>query len=143
MKNRKLRDLEVTELGFGCMNIAWAYGNAPSKSDAIKLIRAAYDEGIRFFDTAEIYGPHISESITGEALKSVRNEIKIATKFGFNIDFDTAQLKGGLTSDPKHIKKAVEFMLKRLQTDRIDLLYQHRIDPHIPIEEVAGAEATW
>jgi aryl-alcohol dehydrogenase-like predicted oxidoreductase len=138
---RKLGSLEVTELGFGCMNIAWAYGNAPAKADALKLIRNAYDQGIRFFDTAEIYGPHISERITGEALKAVRKDVVIASKIGFDIDFETAQLKGGLNSNPKHIKQAVDFMLKRLQTDYINLLYQHRVDPNVPIEDVAGAMA--
>lgn len=138
MKTRKLGSLEVTELGFGCMNIAWAYGNAPSRDDAMKLIRAAYDQGIRFFDTAEIYGPHISERTTGEALKSVRKEVVIASKIGFDIDFETAKMKGGLNSKPEHIKQAVDYMLKRLQTDYIDLLYQHRVDPTVPIEDVAG-----
>src|SRR5688572_22678737 len=136
---RKLGSLEVTELGFGCMNIAWAYGNPPTKKDAIKLIRAAYEEGVRFFDTAEIYGPHTSERITGEALKPFRKDVVIASKIGFDIDFETAQMKGGLNSDPKHIKQAVDYMLKRLQTDYIDLLYQHRVDPTIPIEDVAGS----
>jgi aryl-alcohol dehydrogenase-like predicted oxidoreductase len=138
LAKRKLGSLEVTELGFGCMNIAWAYGNPPAKEEAIKLIRAAYEQGLRFFDTAEIYGPHISEKITGEALKPVRNEVVIATKIGFDIDFETAQIKGGLNSKPQHIKQAVDFMLKRLQTDHIDLLYQHRVDPEVPIEDVAG-----
>jgi len=141
MKTRKLGALEVTELGFGCMNIAWAYGNPPSREDSVKLIRKAYEEGIRFFDTAEIYGPHISESITGEALKAYRNEVVIASKIGFDIDFNTGQMKGGLNSRPDHIKQAVDYMLKRLQTDRIDLLYQHRVDPTVPIEDVAGAMA--
>jgi aryl-alcohol dehydrogenase-like predicted oxidoreductase len=136
---RKLGSLEVTELGFGCMNIAWAYGDAPAKEDAIKLIRGAYEEGVRFFDTAEIYGPHISEKTTGEALKPFRKDVVIASKIGFDIDFETAQLKGGLNSKPQHIKEAVDNMLKRLQTDHIDLLYQHRVDPEVPIEDVAGA----
>lgn len=141
MNTRKLGNLEATELGFGCMNIAWAYGNAPDKEDSIKLIRQAYEEGVRFFDTAEIYGPHISERITGEALKPWRNEVVIASKIGFDIDFETGQMKGGLNSKPEHIKQAVDYMLKRLQTDRIDLLYQHRVDPNVPIEDVAGAMA--
>ena len=141
LTKRKLGSLEVTELGFGCMNIAWAYGNPPSKEDAIKLIRAAYDEGYRFFDTAEIYGPHISERTTGEALKDFRKDVVIASKIGFDIDFETGQMKGGLNSKPEHIKQAVDFMLKRLQTDHIDLLYQHRVDPEVPIEDVAGAMA--
>ena len=138
MAKRKLGSLEVTELGFGCMNIAWAYGNSPGKEDAIKLIRNAYEQGIRFFDTAEIYGPHISERTTGEALKPFRKEVVIGSKIGFDIDFETAQMKGGLNSKPQHIKEAVDFMLKRLQTDYIDLLYQHRVDPEVPIEDVAG-----
>lgn len=141
LAKRKLGSLEVTELGFGCMNIAWAYGNPPSKENAIKLIRSAYDEGIHFFDTAEIYGPHISERTTGEALKSVRQDVVIASKIGFDIDFETAQMKGGLNSKPEHIKQAVDHMLKRLQTDYIDLLYQHRVDPQVPIEDVAGTFA--
>lgn len=141
LEKRKVGALEVTELGFGCMNIAWAYGNAPSKEDSIKLIRGAYDQGVRFFDTAEIYGPHISEKITGEALKSVRNDVVIASKIGFDIDFQTGQMKGGLNSKPEHIKHAVDHMLKRLQTDCIDLLYQHRVDPEVPIEDVAGTMA--
>ena len=140
-KKRKLGTLEVTELGFGCMNIAWAYGNPPTKAQATQLIRSAYEQGIRFFDTAEIYGPHISETTTGEALKSVRKEVVIASKIGFDIDFQTAQMKGGLNSKPQHIKQAVDFMLKRLQTDYIDLLYQHRVDPQVPIEDVAGTMA--
>lgn len=138
---RKLGSLEVTELGFGCMNIAWAYGNPPSRQDAIQLIRNAYEQGARFFDTAEIYGPHSSELITGEALTPYRNEVVIASKIGFDIDFATGQMKGGLNSKPQHIREAVDYMLKRLQTDHIDLLYQHRIDPTVPIEDVAGTMA--
>jgi aryl-alcohol dehydrogenase-like predicted oxidoreductase len=141
MQNRKLGSLEVTELGFGCMNIAWAYGNPPGKEDAVKLIRSAYEQGVRFFDTAEIYGPHISERTTGEALKAFRKDVVIASKIGFDIDFESAQLKGGLNSKPEHIKQAVDYMLKRLQTDYIDLLYQHRVDPEVPIEDVAGTMA--
>lgn len=140
MKKRKLGKLEVTELGFGCMNIAWAYGGATPKKEAIQLIRHAYENGIRFFDTAEIYGPFYSEEAVGEALKPYRNEVVIATKFGFDID-PTSGVRGGLKSEPKHIKSAVERMLKRLQTDSIDLLYQHRVDPNVPIEDVAGAVA--
>ena len=141
LSKRKLGSLEVTELGFGCMNIAWAYGNPPTKQDAVQLIRNAYEQGVRFFDTAEIYGPHISERLTGEALKAYRNEVVIASKIGFDIDFETAQMKGGLNSKPQHIKQAVDYMLKRVQTDYIDLLYQHRVDPEVPIEDVAGAMA--
>jgi aryl-alcohol dehydrogenase-like predicted oxidoreductase len=138
LAKRKLGSLEVTELGFGCMNIAWAYGNPPAKEDAVKLIRSAYEQGYLFFDTAEIYGPHISEKTTGEALKPFRKDVVIASKIGFDIDFETAQMKGGLNSKPQHIKQAVDYMLKRLQTDHIDLLYQHRVDPEVPIEDVAG-----
>jgi len=141
MRIRKLGSLEVTELGFGCMNIAWAYGNPPSRENSIKLIQQAYEEGIRFFDTAEIYGPHKSEEITGEALKPYRDEVVIASKIGFDIDFNTGEMKGGLNSKPGHIKQAVDHMLKRLQSDRIDLLYQHRVDPSVPIEDVAGTMA--
>jgi aryl-alcohol dehydrogenase-like predicted oxidoreductase len=138
LAKRKLASLEVTELGFGCMNIAWAYGNPPTKEEAVKLIRSAYEQGYRFFDTAEIYGPHVSERTTGEALKPFRKDVMIASKIGFDIDFETAQMKGGLNSKPEHIKQAVDYMLKRLQTDHIDLLYQHRVDPEVPIEDVAG-----
>ena len=141
LDKRKLGSLEVIELGFGCMNIAWAYGNPPTKENAIQLIRGAYEQGVRFFDTAEIYGPHISERTTGEALKDFRKDVVIASKIGFDIDFETGQMKGGLNSKPEHIKQAVDFMLKRLQTDYIDLLYQHRVDPEVPIEDVAGAMA--
>lgn len=139
MSMRKLGALDVTEMGFGCMNIAWAYGNPPSRENSIRLIRQAYESGIRFFDTAEIYGPHKSEEITGAALKPYRHEVVIASKIGFDIDFETGQMKGGLNSKPQHIKRAVDYMLKRLQTDHIDLLYQHRVDPEVPIEDVAGA----
>jgi len=141
LDKRKLGSLEVSEFGFGCMNIAWAYGNPPTKEAAVKLIRNAYEQGVRFFDTAEIYGPHISERTTGEALKPFRNDVVISSKIGFDVDFETAQMKGGLNSKPQHIKQAVDYMLKRLQTDHIDLLYQHRVDPEVPIEEVAGAMA--
>ncbi|HPG07141.1 MAG TPA: aldo/keto reductase [Saprospiraceae bacterium] len=141
IRTRKLGELEVTELGFGCMNIAWAYGNLPRREDSIQLIRIAYEAGIRFFDTAEIYGPHKSEEITGEALKPYRNEVVIASKIGFDIDFNTGEMKGGLNSRPEHVKQAVDYMLKRLHTDYIDLLYQHRVDPQVPIEDVAGAMA--
>jgi aryl-alcohol dehydrogenase-like predicted oxidoreductase len=140
MKKRKLGRLEVTELGFGCMNIAWAYGGPTPKEKAIAIIRKAYEGGIRFFDTAEVYGPFYSEEIVGEALKPFRNEVVIATKFGFEVDPIT-QERRGLNSQPKYIKANVERMLKRLQTDHIDLLYQHRVDPNVPIEDVAGTVA--
>src|SRR6202050_5242142 len=134
MKTRKLGTLEVSELGFGCMNLATNYGVAAPIDDAIRVIRDAHNKGVTFFDTAEVYGPYTSETLVGGALESVRNEVKIATKFGFNLTSE-----GGLDSRPPHIKWAVEVCLKRLRTDRIDLFYQHRVDPQVPIEEVAGA----
>lgn len=137
MKKRKLGSLEVTELGFGCMNIAWAYGGPTPKDKAVALIRSAYEQGIRFFDTAEVYGPFYSEEMVGEALKPFRNEVVIATKFGFEVDPFT-QERRGFNSRPEYIRENVERMLKRLQTDHIDLLYQHRVDPNVPIEDVAG-----
>lgn len=139
-KKRKLGSLEVTELGFGCMNIAWAYGQPTDKKKAIEIIRKAYESGITFFDTAEVYGPFYSEEIVGEALAPYRNEIVIATKFGFEVD-PVTQERRGLNSRPEYIKQNVERMLKRLQTDHIDLLYQHRVDPNVPIEDVAGTVA--
>ncbi|MCC6542696.1 MAG: aldo/keto reductase, partial [Flavobacteriales bacterium] len=120
------------------MNIAWAYGPSTGKDASIALVRKAYESGIRFFDTAEIYGPFISEQIVGEALEPYRNEVVLASKIGFDIDFETGE-QHGLNSKPDHIKLVVDDMLKRLRTDRIDLLYQHRVDPQVPIEDVAGA----
>jgi aryl-alcohol dehydrogenase-like predicted oxidoreductase len=134
MKTRKLGTLEVSELGFGCMNLATNYGNAAPIDDAIKVIRDAHSKGVTFFDTAEVYGPYTSETIVGGALEPFRNQVQIATKFGFDLTE-----KGGLNSRPEHIKWMVDGSLKRLRTDYIDLLYQHRVDPHVPIEEVAGA----
>ena len=134
MKTRKLGTLEVSELGFGCMNLATNYGNAAPIDDAIKVIREAHSKGVTFFDTAEVYGPYTSETIVGGALEPFRNEVQIATKFGFDLTE-----KGGLNSRPEHIKWMVDGSLKRLRTDHIDLLYQHRVDPNVPIEEVAGA----
>ena len=134
MKTRKLGTLEVSELGFGCMNLATNYGPAAPIDDAIQVIREAHSDGVTFFDTAEVYGPYTSESIVGGALEPFRNEVKIATKFGFDLTE-----KGGLNSRPDHIKWMVDGCLKRLRTDRIDLFYQHRVDPNVPIEEVAGA----
>lgn len=136
--SRKLGSLEVSALGFGCMNMVWAYGPPVSKTEAIPVIRAAYDEGVTFFDTAEIYGPFTNEEIVGEALAPVRDKVIIATKFGFDIDFETRQING-LNSRPEHIKRAVEASLRRLKTDYVDLVYQHRVDPNVPIEDVAGA----
>ncbi len=139
-KKRKLGKLEVSELGFGCMNIAWAYAAPTERTAGVSLIRAAYESGCTFFDTAEVYGPFYSEEMVGEALAPFRKDVVIATKFGFDIDPVTAERRG-LNSRPDHIKPAVERMLKRLRTDHIDLLYQHRVDPNVPIEDVAGAVA--
>src|ERR1700678_4441285 len=134
METRKLGALEVSELGFGCMNLATNYGPAAPIDEAVKVIREAHKDGVTFFDTAEMYGPYTSETIVGGALEPFRNEVKIATKFGFDLTE-----KGGLNSRPEHIKWMVNGSLKRLRTDHIDLLYQHRVDPSVPIEEVAGA----
>jgi aryl-alcohol dehydrogenase-like predicted oxidoreductase len=137
MQTRKLGNsgLEVSILGLGCMG----YGPAIDKQDMIALIRAAFDRGVTFFDTAESYGPFKNEEVVGEALAPIRDKVVIASKFGHNIDPATGQRLGGLNSRPDHIKAAVDGMLKRLRTDRIDLLYQHRVDPDVPMEEVAGA----
>ena len=134
MNTRKLGTLEVSELGFGCMNLATNYGPAVPIDDAIKVIREAHSKGVTFFDTAEVYGPYTSETIVGGALEPFRNEVKIATKFGFDLTE-----KGGLNSRPNHIKWMVDGCLKRLRTDHIDLFYQHRVDPNVPTEDVAGA----
>ncbi len=127
--------LEVSALGFGCMGISSGYGPAISREDGIAIIRAAFDGGVTFFDTAEVYGPFANEGLVGEALAPVRDQVVIATKFGFRIQ-DGRQV--GLDSRPAHIREVAEASLKRLKTDRIDLLYQHRVDPDVPIEEVAG-----
>lgn len=136
MKTRKLgtQGLEVSELGLGCMGLSYGYGSATDKQEAIQLIRKAYELGITFFDTAEIYGPFTNEEVVGEALAPFRDKVVIATKFGFN----TENGIGSLNSKPEHIRKAVEGSLKRLRVDTIDLLYQHRVDPNVPIEDVAG-----
>lgn len=136
MKNRKLgkAGLEVSELGLGCMGLSHAYGPAMDRQAAIALIRAAYERGVTFFDTAECYGPFTNEEIVGDAVKSFREKITIATKFGFK-NGDAAQ---GLDSRPENIRAVAEASLKRLKTDVIDLFYQHRVDPSVPIEDVAG-----
>jgi aryl-alcohol dehydrogenase-like predicted oxidoreductase len=134
MKTRKLGQLEVSEMGSGCMSISANYGPPADRSQGIKLIRTAYEKGVTFFDTAEVYGPYTNEDLVGEALAPFRNKVAIATKFGFNLEGS-----GGLNSRPEHIKKVVEGSLKRLKTDRIDLYYQHRVDAQVPIEDVAGA----
>jgi aryl-alcohol dehydrogenase-like predicted oxidoreductase len=136
MKRRKLgkSGLEVSAIGLGCMGLSFGYGPATDKQDSIKLIRRAYELGVNFFDTAEAYGPFTNEEMLGEAVFPFRNEVAIATKFGFKSGHSTT----GLDSRPENIKAAVDASLKRLRTDRIDLLYQHRVDPNVPIEEVAG-----
>ena len=139
MQERKLgrSNLEVSAIGFGCMNLSWAYGPAKDKAQGVKLIRAAYERGVTFFDTAEAYGPRANEQIVGEALSEVRDQVIIATKFGFDITPEGKFM--GLNSRPAHIKRVAEECLERLNTDRIDLFYQHRVDPKVPIEDVAGA----
>ncbi len=140
MQKRKLgTSLDVSALGLGCMGLSFGYGPATEKDEAISLIRHAVDLGITFFDTAEIYGPFANEEVVGEALAPVRDQVVIATKFGFNIDPETGENRGGLNSHTDHVRTAVEGMLRRLRTERIDLLYQHRVDPDVPIEDVAGA----
>ncbi|MDR3728101.1 MAG: aldo/keto reductase [Terracidiphilus sp.] len=137
---RKLGSLEVSSLGLGVQNMSRTYETTvPYRPEMINIIRAAYDHGVTFFDTAEAYGPLECERILGESIAPFRNKVVITSKFGWNIDPETGQFQMGLNSKPDHIKKAVEGMLKRLRTDRIDLLYQHRVDPQVPIEDVAGA----
>ena len=126
--------LKVSALGLGCMGLSYAYGPAPKRQDAIALIRAAVERGVSFFDTAQVYGPFTNEELLGEALAPVRDQVVIATKFGFK----DASAAAGVDSRPENIRAVVEASLKRLQTDRIDLLYQHRVDPAVPIEDVAG-----
>ena len=138
LPHRQLRSLEVSALGLGCMNFAWAYGPPTDRQQALNVIRAAYERGVTFFDTAEVYGPFLSEEMVGEALTPVRDQVIIATKFGFEVDPVTKERRG-LNSRPDYIKRVAEGCLKRLGTDRIDLFYQHRVDPNVPIEEVAGA----
>jgi pyridoxine 4-dehydrogenase len=140
MVTRKLgtSGLEVSALGFGCMGLSFGYGPAVDKSHGIHVIRRAVDLGVTFFDTAEVYGPYTNEELVGEALAPVRDRVVIATKFGFAYK-DGKQEPGVLNSRPERIREMVEASLKRLRTDRIDLLYQHRVDPNVPIEEVAGA----
>ena len=141
MQKRKLGSsgLEVSALGLGCMGMSFGYGPAADTREMIALIRTAVERGVTFFDTAEVYGPFRNEELVGEALAPFRSEVVIATKFGWNIDPETGQQSPGLDSRPGHVKVATEGMLKRLRTDRVDLLYQHRVDPNVPIEDVAGA----
>lgn len=131
--------LEVSAVGLGCMGLGAVYGPSVDKSTAISLIRAAFDEGVTFFDTAEAYGPFTNESIVGEAAAPIRDKVVIATKFGFDIDLQTGARSGGVNSRPEHIKAVAEASLKRLGIETIDLFYQHRVDPSVPIEDVAGA----
>src|ERR1700693_5805003 len=145
MPKRKLgkSNLEVSAIGLGCMGMSFGYGPAANKRERISLIRTAVERGVTFFDTAEVYGPFMNEELVGEALAPFRGRVVIATKFGFDLspDFDPRGMKGapGLNSRPKHIKEAVEGSLKRLKVETIDMLYQHRVDPNVPIEDVAGA----
>jgi aryl-alcohol dehydrogenase-like predicted oxidoreductase len=139
MKKRKLGNggLEVSALGLGCMGMSMNYGPPENKPEMISLLRSAVDHGITFFDTAEVYGPFSNEELLGEGLASMRDQVVIATKFGFDIDPETKE-RHGFNSRPEHIRQVVDASLKRLRTDMIDLLYQHRVDPEVPIEDVAG-----
>src|SRR2546425_266389 len=141
MKKRTLgkSGLEVSALGLGCMSMSVLYGPPADKGEMIKLIRTARDRGVTLFDTAESYGPFVNEELVGEALEPIRDKVVIATKFGFDIDLKTGERRGGTNSRPEHIKAVADACLKRLRTDRIDLFYQHRVDPDVPIEDVAGA----
>jgi aryl-alcohol dehydrogenase-like predicted oxidoreductase len=140
MQKRKLgKDLEVSAVGLGCMGMSSAYGPAADKGEMITMLRAAYDLGVTHFDTAEAYGPFANEELVGEALQPIRDKVTIATKFGFDIDLETGKRTGGTNSRPEHVKAVAEASLRRLRTDHIDLFYQHRVDPDLPIEDVAGA----
>ncbi len=138
MQTRKLGNsgLEVSAIGLGCMGLSYGYGPATDRQAAIDLIRTAFDKGVTFFDTAEAYGPYENENLLGEALAPMRDQVVIATKFGFDFGPDGGQ--SGMNSKPAHIRNVTEAALKRLRTDRIDLLYQHRVDPDVPMEDVAG-----
>ncbi|MGJ4951616.1 aldo/keto reductase [Bradyrhizobium sp. HKCCYLS20291] len=138
MRTRQLGPLTVSELGYGTMSFTAIYGASPERQEAIRVIRGAHDLGITLFDTAEAYGPWTNEELVGEALAPLRHQVVIATKFGWNIDPRTGERRPGLNSRPDHVKRVVDAMLKRLGTDHIDLLYQHRVDPDVPIEDVAG-----
>jgi aryl-alcohol dehydrogenase-like predicted oxidoreductase len=140
MKKRMLgkSGLEVSALGLGCMSMSSGYGPPADKSEMIQLIRAAYDRGVTHFDTAEAYGPFANEELVGEALQPIRSKVVIASKFGFDIDLETGKRSGGVNSRSEHINQVADAALKRLRTDHIDLFYQHRVDPDVPIEDVAG-----
>jgi aryl-alcohol dehydrogenase-like predicted oxidoreductase len=137
MKKRTLgkSNLEVSAIGLGCMSMSFGYGPAGDKREMINVIRSAVEQGVTFFDTAEVYGPFTNEELVGEALAPFRGQVVIATKFGFDCDNGK---QGGVTSQPERIKRVVEASLKRLKVETIDLLYQHRVDPNVPIEDVAG-----
>jgi len=139
MQKRKLGNsgLEVSALGLGCMGLSYGYGPATDTQEAIKLIRSAFERGVTFFDTAEAYGPYKNEELLGEALAPIREKVAVATKFGFEFDANGGQ--SGMNSRPEHIREVAEAALKRLKSDVIDLFYQHRVDPNVPIEDVAGA----
>ena len=141
MQKRKLgkSNLEVSALGLGCMSMSAGYGPPADKGEMIKLIRAAHDRGVTHFDTAEAYGPFANEALVGEALEPIRDKVVIATKFGFDIDIETGKRGPGTNSKPEHIKAVADACLKRLRIESIDLFYQHRVDPDVPIEDVAGA----
>src|SRR3954454_13902001 len=140
MQKRKLGNssLEVSAIGLGCMGMSFGYGQPKDKQEMISVIRGAFERGVTFFDTAEVYGPYINEELVGEAVAPFREQVVIATKFGFKLDPKTGK-QTGLNSRPQHIKQVAEASLKRLKTNVIDLLYQHRVDPAVPIEDVAGA----
>jgi aryl-alcohol dehydrogenase-like predicted oxidoreductase len=141
MKTRKLgtSGLEVSAIGLGCMGMSRSHAPVPDRKEMIALIRTAVERGVTFFDTAEVYGPFVNEELVGEALVPFRGQVVIATKFGFNLDPTKIESMGGLNSRPEHIRQVAEASLKRLQVEAIDLFYQHRVDPDVPIEEVAGA----
>ena len=139
MKTRTLGNggLEVSAIGLGCMGLSFAYGPATDRQEAIALLRGAVERGVTFFDTAEVYGPFTNEELLGEALAGIHSNVTIATKFGFDLEPGTG-LQRGLNSRPRHIRQVAEASLRRLRTDVIDLFYQHRVDPNVPIEDVAG-----
>lgn len=139
MTTRRLGDLTVSAIGYGTMSFASTYGAAPDRTEAVRVIRGAVDLGVTLFDTAEAYGPFTNEKLVGEALAPVRDRVTIASKFGFDIDPETGERRPGLNSRPDHIKRATEGTLRRLGVETLDLLYQHRVDPEVPIEDVAGA----
>ncbi|MBY5763691.1 aldo/keto reductase [Rhizobium laguerreae] len=139
MKTRTIGGLEVSALGLGCMSMSAAYGPPADEDDMIGLMRTAHQHGVTLFDTAEAYGPFANEELVGRALAPIRDQVVIATKFGFDIDQQTGERRGGTNSRPEHVKAVADACLRRLKTDRIDLFYQHRVDPDVPIEDVAGA----